>query len=236
MHKKIKKELDNLAHSILRLKNDENIEVLHKNAQDIYEKLTVLKFVNQNLNSSDSKEHQFEEDVIISPEEESVAVDTAEALTQGKITENEKNDANSDKSDKKIIDDEEKQPAVNFSLEEEFNEAISSNIATDLFGNEMKTEEKENEPKPLENEKRSLNDSFLAGNLQVGLNDRIAFVKHLFNGSQEDFNRVLSQLNSFKNEKEAKQFIIEFVKPDYDWIEKEEFEERLISLIERKFA
>ena len=72
-------------------------------------------------------------------------------------------------------------------------------------------------------------------NLQIGLNDRIAFVKHLFDGSQEDFNRVLSQLNSFKTENESKKFIDEFVKPDYDWSNKEDYENRLINLIERKF-
>lgn len=72
-------------------------------------------------------------------------------------------------------------------------------------------------------------------NIQVGLNDRIAFVNQLFDGSQQDFNRVVSQLNSFKTEAEAKNFIYEFVKPDYDWSAKEEFEQRLITLIERKF-
>ena len=46
---------------------------------------------------------------------------------------------------------------------------------------------------------------------------------------------MISQLNSFKTEKEAKKFINKLVKPDYDWTDKEEFEERLINLIERKF-
>ena len=63
----------------------------------------------------------------------------------------------------------------------------------------------------------------------------IAFVKHLFEGNQEDFNRVLSQLNSFKEENEAKDFLRRMVKPDYDWSSKQDYEERLINLIERKF-
>ena len=52
---------------------------------------------------------------------------------------------------------------------------------------------------------------------------------------QWSFNRVVSQLNSIESEKEAKNFIIKMVKPDYDWSGKEEYEERLIALIERKF-
>ncbi len=82
--------------------------------------------------------------------------------------------------------------------------------------------------------KKSLNDK-LQGDIQIGLNDRIAFVKNLFDGSQEDFNRVVSQLNTIKTEKEAKKFINKMVKPDYDWTDKEEFEERFISIVERKF-
>ena len=57
----------------------------------------------------------------------------------------------------------------------------------------------------------------------------------MFQGSQEDFNRVLSQLNTFKTEKEAKSFINKMVKPDYDWKAKEEYSDRLFELIERKF-
>ena len=84
-------------------------------------------------------------------------------------------------------------------------------------------------------QKKSLNDK-LQGDIQIGLNDRIAFVKNLFGGSQEDFNRVVSQLNSFKTQKEAKKFINKMVKPDYDWTDKEEVEERFMSIVERKFS
>ncbi|MDY7396533.1 hypothetical protein UMM65_14875 [Aureibaculum sp. 2210JD6-5] len=72
--------------------------------------------------------------------------------------------------------------------------------------------------------------------IQIGLNDRIAFVKNLFNFSQADFNRVLSQLNTLKSEKEAKDFIYNQIKPEYDWAGKEEYEARLITIIERKFS
>ena len=106
-------------------------------------------------------------------------------------------------------------------LEEELEDTISVDIAADMF------------EKPVE--KKSLNDA-LQTNLQIGLNDRIAFVKNLFDGSQGDFNRVVSQINSFKTGKEAKKFINKMVKPDYDWSKQEEYEERFISLIERKFT
>ena len=104
---------------------------------------------------------------------------------------------------------------------------------------EVKTEEVKVEETVAEEVKedkpKSLNDTLFKNNLQIGLNDRIAFVKHLFDGSQEDFNRVVSQLNSFKTQKEAKKFINKMVKPDYDWADKEEIEERFMTIIERKF-
>ena len=62
------------------------------------------------------------------------------------------------------------------------------------------------------------------------------FVKNLFNNQQEDYNRVISQLNTFKSEKEAKQFINKMIKPDYNWSEHEELENRFLEIIERKFA
>ena len=82
---------------------------------------------------------------------------------------------------------------------------------------------------------KSLNDR-LNTTIVVGLNDKIGFINHLFDGSSEDFNRVISQLNTIATEAEAKQFINTMIKPDYNnWIGKEEYEARLISLIESKF-
>lgn len=81
--------------------------------------------------------------------------------------------------------------------------------------------------------KRSLNDRLNNG-LKFGLNDRISFVKHLFEENITDYNRVLSQLNTFQTYSEAKQFIEHQVKPEYDWSEKLEYEERFLNAIENK--
>ena len=105
-------------------------------------------------------------------------------------------------------------------LEEELGDTISVDVMANLF--------EKIEPK------KTLHDK-LQNTITVDLNDRIAFVKHLFNGNQEDFNRVLSQLNTMNSEKSAKNFIQKMIKPDYDWSEKEAYEVRLMELIERKF-
>lgn len=81
----------------------------------------------------------------------------------------------------------------------------------------------------------SLNDS-LTNSISIGLNDRIGFVKHLFNNSNEDYNRVLSQLNTFNTFADAKTFLNEMVIPDYNyWVGKEEYLERFMEIVEQKF-
>ena len=82
----------------------------------------------------------------------------------------------------------------------------------------------------------SLNDR-LNKSIAFGLNDRIGFEKKLFGGSSDDFNRVISQLNTFDNFDEAQSFVQDFVKPDYNnWEGKEEFETRFMEIVEKKFS
>ena len=82
----------------------------------------------------------------------------------------------------------------------------------------------------------SLNSAF-AKTIEIGLNDRIAFVNHLFGESNEDFNRVISQLNTFDTLEEAKTFLNEMVIPDYNyWVGKEDYMERFMTVVERKFS
>lgn len=306
MHKKLEAELVSLAHSILQLKNNDDVSLLHTKARDIYEKLTVLKFVNANINGvaieveandevteeiiPEVKEVKVEETIEVVPEiiaieeteevveevAEEIIAEVSEDIIEGvaeeiseeiveevsedsieevaeaievvkKVLEetteefkemltNEQVEAIFGNKNESVKDDERDLQSTLFTLEDEFKDAISSDVATSLFEKATKENPIIEEPKEtIETKARSLNDTIFNSNLQVGLNDRIAFVKHLFEDSQEDFNRVLSQLNSFKTEAEAKEFLQGFVKLDYDWSDKEEYESRFMTIIERKF-
>jgi hypothetical protein len=82
----------------------------------------------------------------------------------------------------------------------------------------------------------TINDRISKG-ITIGLNDRVAFMKHLFNNSSEDYNRVLSQLLTFDTFDEAKSFIDNMVKPDYNnWDGKDEYAERFMEIVEKKFS
>jgi len=82
---------------------------------------------------------------------------------------------------------------------------------------------------------KSLNEKLNQG-LSIGLNDRLAFIKHLFNDSVEDYTRVLSQISTMKSYEDATAFIKGRVKPDYnDWLQKDEYSERFMAIVEKNF-
>ena len=91
-------------------------------------------------------------------------------------------------------------------------------------------------PKDIEPKSISLNEKLSKG-INIDLNDRIAFVKHLFANSDEDYNRVLNQLITYDSFEEAQNFIEDMVKPDYNsWEGKEDYSQRFIEIIEKKFT
>ena len=85
-------------------------------------------------------------------------------------------------------------------------------------------------------EKKSLNDRLAGDALKFGLNDRIGFVKDLFDGSAEDFNRVVSQLNTLGSLSEAREFLNTHVVPEYHWADHEETAERFMAAVEQRFG
>ncbi|QTD39000.1 hypothetical protein JL193_07040 [Polaribacter batillariae] len=302
MHKKLEADLISLAHSILQMKNKDNVFLLKQKSKEIYEKLAVLAFVEEYVNSTVYIKETKEE--LLSKVEKAFEKKDAvveETVKEAPITyqleddylefDNQKLEAEIgdgfDKEDEKVVDKVENlQESLNFKKEEaieqpfdELEEILASepeNVKEQIKEEppltlaDVKKIQEENNASPtdfkddpkdvggyglptLEEElqdtipvdimanlfepakPKSLNDK-LQSNIQIGLNDRIAFVKNLFEGSQEDFNRVISQLNTIKTEKEAKNFINKMVKPDYNWEKQEALEARFMEIIERKFA
>lgn len=133
----------------------------------------------------------------------------------------------------KVDDSVEKASPLDFDLPKETTLPKETNIQKErkeLLA-EMELNPKDIQPKPV-----SLNEK-LANGISIDLNDRIGFVKNLFGNSDEDYNRVLNQLITYDNFEEARNFIEDMVKPDYgDWEGKEDYEQRFIEIIEKKFA
>ena len=73
--------------------------------------------------------------------------------------------------------------------------------------------------------------------MNIGLNDKISFIKHLFNGDSEFYENFIDRLNAFENYEDALRYINQEIKPQYDdWEGKDEYEFRLLQLLELKFA
>ena len=264
MHKRLETDLISLAHSILQMKNKADVFALKEKSRVIYEKLSLLAFVEEYVNTTPDEELSKNEllskvekalelkelkvtdeapvsEIVTEVSQEEVDTVMQEAdpvLEEVEVNEELPSEINIDAIIEQPFDELE---ALLSSEEEDLKEPVSDTSDSDKTKT-VSLEEELQDTIPVDEiatlfdlpVPKSLNDT-LAINIQIGLNDRIAFVKNLFDGSQEDFNRVLSQLNTYTSEKEAKKFIKKMVKPDYDWSEQAELEARFLEIIERKF-
>ena len=296
MKKKLEADLISIAHKVLQMKNKSDVNQLYLETQKLYEKLSVLRFVEEhfegakptigqaeivekittffedaimsdfNINNTkveivvaDSIEEEIAEEEIMEVAEEVAEMDFEEeeiTLDESEELETSNNFGFQPAFELDVEYDEEpvkKQEAVQISFDdllgENYNEtlfvkvdpveSVPSSIAietesaidwesdTDQISEMASTE---NEPKAV-----SLNETLSKG-IKIDLNDRIAFVKHLFGNSDEDYNRVLNQLITYDSFEEAQNFIEDMVKPDYNsWEGKEDYSQRFIEIIEKKF-
>ena len=88
-----------------------------------------------------------------------------------------------------------------------------------------------------DNQVKSLNDVFSPKELSFALNDRLAFIKHLFEGNAEHFDKAVAHLNTIDTEERSMAFINNLVKPEYNqWEEKVEYEKRFVTQIKKRFS
>ncbi|WP_421813252.1 hypothetical protein [Flagellimonas sp.] len=229
MIRKLREELIKLSTEIITAREDTDLAALYEKSKEIYEKLAVLKFIDEKLSDV---EVDVSQNVIASRFEK-----MANAVLSGNISVPESNPHQEDimTPGMDTIKDMVSEMPSNADLEKVFAEFVAK-------PDYMKNDKENLSPTESANfstqqkKSKSLNDS-LAKDFQVGLNDKLAFVKHLFNNSMEDYTRVLSQLNTIDTEERSIAFINNMVKPEYNnWEGKEEYEARFIALIERRFA
>ena len=100
--------------------------------------------------------------------------------------------------------------------------------------NEVSTETKESQFQKAE-ERKNINDHF-AKTLSIDLNDRLAFIKHLFEGDTKTYERVLAQVVTYETWEEVFSFLEAHVKTEYDnWTGKEEVVERFLNTLQKNF-
>ena len=248
MKKKLESELVSIAHRILKLKGREDIDRMHEEVSKLYEKLTVLKFAQENF-----------EDNMPTIGNDSSFFDMLDTAFNNKISDNievgNKTYVNLDEVEddgimepvmEKIKDMVAQMPEETQQVEAIMEKTATKEVPTTIefetissdFADIPEFEPIEDAQKrEAEQSKKSLNDKLNRGkSLQIGLNDKLAFIKHLFDGKSEDYDRVVSQINTSHSLSEARKLIQEMIKPDYNnWEGKEEYEERLFEIVESKF-
>ena len=229
MKKKLKEELRKLCTDIIVHSDKDSITEQYNSARELYEKLAVLKFIEEKLND-------IEIDV-----SKNVLAERFEKMANVVLNENttvpESNPHQEDIMTPGI-------DTIKDMVSEMPTETASDSVLEDFLGtpNYLKNDKEIFMPSKesgIKNEpnSKSLNDKVNANEIKVDLNNRLAFVKHLFAGNTEDYNRVLSQLKTIDTHERSVSFITNMVKPDHNnWVGKEEYEERFMDLIERRFS
>ena len=216
MNQKTLSEIKSIAAEIGNSSNLDT-EVLKEKISKLYEKLVVLEFLENSI--SDIENTPTESSTEIEEDENNLEVDeidtTSDSLDFLKVED--------------ITEDETDIPTLESEVEIEEEEEIPTD----------KTIDENNLSKSINNSidstKSSLHEELKKNTIQIGLNDRIAFVKRLFDGNQQDFHRVLSQVNTFSNIDEVREFIDTMVKPEHNWENHEEYAHRFMEIIESKF-
>ena len=255
MKKKLESELISIAHRVLKLTGKEDLNKMQAQVELLYQKITILKFLDAHYNGEipddpaigasffsalDGAFNNKVSDAIEVEDKVFVNIDNApeEPLMEPAI-----------EKIKDIVAQMPEETAAVDELVDEINtpEKIDedlSELSPDLgqlpIFDPVETENKL-EKEPSENsltavEKTSLNETLKSAAFHIGLNDRLAFVNHLFENNNEDYDRVISQLNTMDSFEEITDFLENIIKPDYNnWDGKEDYETRFLEIIEQKF-
>ncbi|GER58591.1 hypothetical protein [Patiriisocius marinus] len=264
MRQAIAKEIDKLAKQLLIADGDFDIANHKKTIVTLFEKLTVLEYLEKDTTQQaikqaaalDSKsyreENWFKEpEAVPAPEHKDALVEPVMEKIKDLVAQMPKESQKVDDLLEEIL------PEKKY-IKNDLEEFAARYQETPTFERKVQEVKPKEEPilekrepakgieapsseqdlvkdKGISDKPKSLNDA-ISGSLKLGLNDRIAFTKHLFTGSADDLQRVLSQINTFTSYNEANNFIQNQVKPDYNnWVDKEEFEERFMLLLEKRF-
>jgi len=248
MKKKVLAQINTLAQRIITSGNDLDISQTKNTLIHLYEKLSVLEFLNSSVKSEfdkperaaiDSKtyreENWFKEpEVVPQPQHEEALVEPLMDKIKDIMAQMPLESQKVDDFLKEILPKEE-------NIKNDLEDFAADYQEMPVF--ERKTTEEKptkintsNGTKVIDSEKpKSLNDKLNQG-INVGLNDRLAFIKQLFEGNTDDYTRVLSQINSMSSYTEASSFVQNNVKPDYNnWDGKDEFVDRFLLIIEKRF-
>ena len=216
MPNKIHQELKQLAKEILEIKDPYDYQKVYESTLLLFERLILIK-------NEEEFSKGFRKDIKTNFDQSAdfIKIQPKSETAQGNFN------------------DREEPPNIIDTVEEIVKEIPeASTPLSDLFhenSKELSFVRKEEETITNKVIKKSLNDKFSKG-LQVDLNDRLAFINYLFDNNTNEYQRAISQIATLKSWKHAQKFILEIIKPDYNyWKGKEQYEIRFLKIVENNF-
>ena len=229
MKRKLKEELNKLCKEIVNSTDEVEIPKLYDSARELYEKLAVLKYIEEKLSD-------IEIDV-----SKNVLAAKFEMMANAVINENRLVPENSPHEEDIITPgiDTIKGMVSEMLTAEEMEKVFTEFVAkTDVEKNDKEWLAEEPVKKNgSSSQTKSLNDSLSTKDLSFGLNDRLAFIKHLFQGDTAQFDKAVKELNSIDSEERSLAYIENMLKPEQNnWSGKEEYVDRFVAIVQRRFG
>ncbi|MDA9026257.1 hypothetical protein N9H82_02290 [Flavobacteriaceae bacterium] len=230
MKKQLESELISIAHKILKLTGREDLGKMQTEIALLYQKITILKFIEGHHEGQLPASIESDPSFFESLEPVVDSYETNEGLEEKELE--------AEQDPDKI--EEITQPVIEITK----NEAPQKHEETEAKTTKHDLSELSPGYTQLpifdaieeKTQLKPLNNQLKPQGFQIGLNDRLAFVKSLFENSNEDYERVLSQLSTLDSYEEAANLVDSIIKPDYhNWKGQEEIEARFLEILENKF-
>lgn len=242
MKKQLESELISIAHKILKLAGREDLGKMEVEISTLYQKVTILKFLEDNQLEPISSTKDLGRSFFDSLKPADIGAEKIMANNQKKSG-SEKTVSNPAEKPKVEVADKELDSTVSETTQkEEKLEQNNNNLFSETQEHDLNTLSPSYsqlpifEAKQVAPKKSSLNDTLKPQGFQIGLNDRLAFVKGLFENNNEDYDRVLSQLSTLDSYIDTINLLNTVIKPDYNnWKDQEELEARFLEVIQGKF-
>ena len=256
MKKKLESELISIAHRVLKLTGREDLNKMQDEVALLYQKISILKFLQMHFNgeipeevATDASFFNALEGAFNNKVSDTVEIDEKAYVNTG----NQSNEPLMEPATEKIKDIVAQMPQETATVDALVDDVNSSDVVEEdlselspSFGQLPIFEPLDSDSEPEETlamddsltaiKKTSLDEKLKKTGFQIGLNDRLAFVNHLFQNNNEDYDRVISQLNTMDSFEEISDFIQNIIKPDYsNWEDKGDYETRFLEILQQKF-
>ena len=231
MKKKLEADLISIAHRILKLKNKEDLTQLHLETQKLYEKLSVLKFVEENfsdvkptignsniqelVNDALENESEVEEvEVAVAPEEIEIQPELVEEIEEEAEEEIEEDDFSDDEEEdtEEEMEEEELEDEEEDSEEEDETEELEDEEEDSEEEEEIEEEESEENEEDSEEEEGEFEPHFELFNVEEVEDKKpkteakqISFEDLLGSSSEPVFERVFDPIQEEEEEESAEE-------------------------------